>query len=60
MSDVTSALFADLRQCGERPLDYGQETHGELHLDALAELERLTAALVDARKPVTPMEGDAV
>lgn len=36
----TRELKNDLRECGEHPLTYGQETHGELHLDALRELER--------------------
>lgn len=36
-----SEIRDDLRECGDNPLTYGQETHGELHLDALREIERL-------------------
>jgi hypothetical protein len=39
----SESLFDDLRECGEHPLTYGQETHGELHLDTLRELTRLKA-----------------
>lgn len=40
---IAPDLLTDLHECGEFPLSYGQETHGELHLDA----ER---ALVEARE----------
>ena len=36
-------LYDDLRELGENPLTYGQETHAELHLDTLKELTRLKA-----------------
>jgi len=35
----------DLRDLAASPLSYGQETHGELHADALAHIERCEEAL---------------
>ncbi len=39
-------LLADLSECGNHPLRFGQETHGELHLDA----RRIVAALLAERE----------
>lgn len=48
MSDrdaATSDLRADLRELAANPVSYGQETHGELHADALAYIEQCDEAI---------------
>jgi hypothetical protein len=40
-----SEMLADLRELADHPLSYGQETHGELHADALAHIERCEEAI---------------
>jgi hypothetical protein len=41
----SSDLHEDLRELAASPVSYGQETHGELHADALAHIERCEEAI---------------
>lgn len=43
--DAASGLREDLRELAGNPVSYGQETHGELHADALAHIERCDEAI---------------
>ena len=45
-----NALLEELRECGTNPLSYGQETHGELHLDAARVLAGLSGRLDEAER----------
>ena len=45
MSAERASLLAALRDLADSPVSYGQETHGELHADALAHIERCEEAL---------------
>jgi pyruvate-formate lyase len=38
-------VHEDLRELADNPVSYGQETHGELHADALAHIERCEEAI---------------
>jgi hypothetical protein len=40
-----TTLHDDLREFAANPVSYGQETHGELHADALVHIERCEDAL---------------
>jgi hypothetical protein len=40
-----SELHDNLRELAANPVSYGQETHGELHTDALAHIERCEEAI---------------
>lgn len=42
----TGRLIDELRELAERPLSYGQETHGELHADAVILCEEVEKLLV--------------
>lgn len=39
------SLREDLRELADNPVSYGQETHGELHAEALAHIERCEEVL---------------
>lgn len=39
------SVHEDLRELAASPLSYGQETHGELHAEALAHIERCEEAI---------------
>lgn len=43
--DHAPDLLDDLRELAASPVSYGQETHGELHADALAHIERCEEAI---------------
>lgn len=45
MTTANDDLRADPRELADNPISYGQETHGELHADALAHINRCEEAL---------------